>query len=338
LSQFQVASAAMFTSLLSTNNEFKVSDDSGEFLFNRVTPTTGPTAGSVTTLDVGDVIITGFNIHTLESSAGPTSSIGGGGPNDSVNGISAIEVAGFLTDSGGNTIGIFFTPLDAAALTDIALRPDLVATSAILATWKHDGSGNLQSMIGLYDAGSNSADFQRNGGADDGDLSHTGADIGTGLFASEDAAIATAAIGSKLAEFGFIGAAGEFWLAQPANSGTSFALFADVAVAASQSSGSNFGVVNFGLNQTSADQFSVFKIETTAFSPGNTFGLVGNANFQGTQKGTASPVNTSFDIQDDLNAQFAVSGVLPEPTSLVILGVGLFGLVAGAAGRSRWRI
>jgi len=322
------AVSAPFVSLLTpTPATFKVSDDSGEFLFNRT--------GGQTTLDVGDVVITGFNIHTLErQNPSPTtmSSIGGGGANNSVNGISVIQVAAI-----NGTSSISFKPLDTAALAALAARADLGGISAILSTWKHDGSGNLQSMVALYDAGNPNLDFQRNGGGDDGDPTFNGADIGSpaGTGVSENAKIVSASVGSKMVEFGFTGAAGEFWFAAP-QTGLPFGAFADVGAAATASSGENFGVVNFGLNQTDATGFTVSKTRTSVFAPGATFGLVVNANLQGTEKNSPDgPIDTPFDIQDDFNGTFRVTAVAPEPSSMVLLGIGVASMCSYARIRQR---
>ena len=188
-------------------------------------------------------------------------------------------------------------------------------------------------MVALYDAGAPGSDFLRTSAtADDGDPSRSGADIGTGPFASENGLSATAVSGTRIIEIGFTGAGNEFWTASP-TTGILPATFTDIAAAAAGNPGDNFGTVNYALNKTGG----LLNFSRTESSPlGGFVDVRGNANIQGTRKdGSSNAVLTPFDLYDDTNANFAPASVVPEPASMALVGIGFVVLVGVSFSRKR---
>jgi hypothetical protein len=298
-----------------------LSDNSGEFLFNR--------SGGTTTLDVGDVIITGFTIDDVTNTTNGDFFKPGTGTVNALNGISAIEVIGF--DAATKTI--IFGSLDAGALAAIAADPNMAALSGVISTW------SAGTMVALYDAGSPALSFDRQGalGVDDGDLLHAGSDIGSGPFLSESLRTTTASAGTLILEAGFTGAAGEYWVAT-ASAATPFASFLDIAIAATRPVSGNLGTVNFALNKTGG-VVDLDRVEDNG--AGILVDFAGNANIHGTSKGNsvlANRIATSYDIFDDLNGFFTPTAVVPEPGSILIFGglafAGLLGIRRKGVGRT----
>src|SRR5262245_21368325 len=117
----------------------KISDNSGEFFYNRV--------GGNTTVDVGDVLLTGFQIETIENltTPSPTRTFLAGSGNNEFAGFSAIEVTGVTPVPTGFLIN--FGPVSAAARTAIASDPNLGVTSGLLSSMTSTG------MLTLFDDG-----------------------------------------------------------------------------------------------------------------------------------------------------------------------------------------
>ena len=92
----------------------KISDNSGDFLFNR--------AGGNTTLDVGDLLLTTFQVETLEDLGGwgGTRNFLDGSGNNEFSGFSAIEVTNISGSPGGFTVT--FGPVSAAGRTAVAMN------------------------------------------------------------------------------------------------------------------------------------------------------------------------------------------------------------------------
>jgi hypothetical protein len=300
----------------------KISDNSGEFLFNRFGPTTD--------LDPGDILITSFAIDTLEAlgpSAPATRSYLGGSGNSEWTGFAALELVSFTANPGVGTGGTFvFAPVSAAGRAAVAANGTMPVTAGILAGMA------AGSTIAFFDDGA-VHDWTRTGTPDDGDPGHAGTDIGVGPFASEDALIGLSVNGPglKLFEVGFLGLMGEGW-----DAATTVGSNSILGVAAGSSS-TNFGTVNFFQNIT----FALPQLKFSRLLPGAPLGFgplvdfAGNANLQGTRKGTPLAVATPFDIFDDFNAEFVVS-VVPEPASMALFGIGS-AIMAGYGLRRRNR-
>src|SRR5262245_22638745 len=117
----------------------KISDNSGEFLYNR--------AGGNTTVDVGDVLVIGFQLETIENltTPFPTRNFLAGSGNNEFAGFAAIEVTSIVPVTGAFQVN--FGPVSAAARTQISSDPKLSTTSGLLNAMASGG------MVSLFDDG-----------------------------------------------------------------------------------------------------------------------------------------------------------------------------------------
>lgn len=304
------ADAQNVVSSLFYNQLNRISDNSGDFLFNRF--------GGNTTLDVGDILITTFQIDNVEDLTG------GGGtrsflspPRNEFTGFSAIEVTSITGSPGAFVIN--FAPVSAAGRAAVAANGTMPGLSGLLSGM------NADSMILLMDDGA-LHNYTRtfNGtfpGPDDVPVGpNPPGDIGIGPFAQEDLLGTTIHdVGATITEFGFTGT-GFFW--------NSTAPSLDVAAVAVLPTSGNFGAVNFGLNVT-ANPAGIQYGVVSALNPITlTLSLVnfgGNANLQGVGLGTPDFASTPYDAFDDFNANFRPLQIAPEPASLALIAIGSLG-------------
>ena len=319
----------------------KISDNSGEFLFNCVVPAAGqPNAGSVTTLEVGDIIITGFNVATIEYAT--TNDFGGPGNTtvDSLNGLSVIQCTGVDTSSG--TTKFTFAPVNAAGLADLkngvaGANPTSPLPAALynaIAAWAPG------TMIALYENTPANSFTRVTTDVPSDDPANEPADLGVGPWAEEDKLLSSVYSGNLVLQAGFAGTPGadEFWSANSSFPLNDFTVLANLPE-------QDVGQVNFGLDLTAPTTGSltnvIFGLSTPVVDPvGLTSGVAqvgGNGNLQGLLQSVNPNVlaPTPFDAFDDLNANFN-DQVVPEPLSAVVWG-GLLGMaiVGGWLGHRR---
>jgi hypothetical protein len=325
------AEAQSVVSNLFYNQLNRLSDNSGDFLFNRF--------GGATTLDVGDILLTTFAVDTLEDltgGGGTRSFLAGSGRNE-WSGFSALEVTSILGGPGAFVVN--FGPVGVAGRAAIAADGTMPILSGVLSGMSSGG------MVALFDDGA-LHNYQRNfagafaaSGPDDVPVGpNPPGDIGIGPFAKEDLLGSSIVdVGLTITEFGFTGAAGaalsdllgqlEFWNATTPS--------LDVAAVAIGSPATNFGGANFGLNVTANPAGIIYGLVTATNFVNDpppvgppvgprtvlvNFG--GNANLQGVGLGGIDFANTPYDAFDDFNASFRPLAIVPEPGSLALFSLG----------------
>ncbi len=252
----------------------QASDNSGEFLFNR--------AVGATTVDVGDVLITVFNIGTIEDLTG-----GGGTNNLALNGVEFSGLAAIEVTSKVGGEGIFdytFAPLSAAAKTAIAGDATLATVSSEINSWA------TGTMIALYD--DNTLNFTRTSPPATNDEIAALAIDGTPVF---EIGIPAVPVGNQL-----------FWVADDA--------FEDIALLGVIPPPGAGGDVDFGLDITA--NFIPWSFDLVGnLNPLTT--TVGTSQFSGSGelKGIGG-VNTPLQAFNNIDVVFQPNRI-PEPGALV---------------------
>ena len=301
------------------------SDNSAEFLFDRFGGTTTVDYDAVN--DVGDVLLTMFEITTLEDLTGGGTKVtfGAGTPRAEWSGFAAAEVSSKVFVNNGKD-GIFgtaddvydftFRPLTAAALGALAGDATLANINAELATWTIDGAGNLLTMLTTWS--DNTPDYRRTmitGETDDG----APGDIGAGPFVTEDSLSAFTFDGTKFLEIGIPAVPvgnNLFWVADDS--------VHDISLFKGAPASFGGGSVNVGLDVIKNYLPGMIYLPVANYDPvANVFG---NAQFAGSANlvGTGATTNTPFDAFDNMNFTFAP---VPEPSAAVVWILG-FGVAA----------
>lgn len=271
-----------------------LSDNSAEYLIN------GPFSTGVTTLDVTDRLRGIFTVKTIEGlSSGSQVTLGSGTSFNELTGAFDVTVVSKSAVGGG--------------LFTYAFAPTPVGTSSFAGFGAPAGTA----VVVFEDLANN---FSRvfdatTPGPDDG-----APDVGVGPFVSEEALLARATDGTFRLALGFGGDPDELWICA--------GCVGDVAIAKITAPPGSAGAVNIQLSILANPWGVGFGQVASTFTGVGGDGLI-DVNGSSSVLGTGG-ASTPFDVFDEVN--FAVS-VLPQPASVLLIGVGLLALASAV----RWR-
>lgn len=263
--------------------------------------------GTPTLVDTNDVFRGLFTIETIEDLSGGT-----GGSND-IGGTSGVNE---------------FTGIFEIEVISSIINPDGSANITYGPTAAFQSIYGPGAMVALYEDAT--PDFSRTlsgGTLDDGDPGLTGADIGIGPFAEEEALLSTASDGILRMVLGYAGDGDEIW-ATVTNPGVGNDISIARLINPPSSGGTNYIQLSILAETFVSTEFGQVGAGIAGFGPGD--GLI-DINGEASLLGIAG-TNTPFDAFGDVNFTFRPE-IVPEPTTMLLLGSGLVGL--GAVGRRK---
>jgi hypothetical protein len=272
-------------------------------------------------IDVGDSIRGMFNFNTLNSGA---ANVGGLTGNNEWTGVFQVQALTKVALGGGLYSFTFGA--------DPAFAANLCGGAAGCASGFVPGPG---AMFVFFEGSPNNVaqDFDDPApatppaGPDDGAPgSPNPADVGTGLTATEEAFIATGTDGTWFWTLGFSGPGGTAGPGEGILTITTVPGFDNVLGAFSMTTATAGAISNMCVSLLGAGSFTGTVTATTPC-------LFGPTQFAATvtDKGV-SDLDTPFELSSDLTLSF---NAIPEPTTLSLLGFGLFGLAFGMRRRSK---
>ena len=329
-----MSSPAFAQSLLSTfvNGPNQASDENREYLIDNVIPLDQAGAPIIGQLDVGDSLRGLLSINTMNSSG---ANVGGTTGVNEFTGVYQVKILNIVRSGAFGGIGdqYIFGPDPNFIGT---LPAGVTAPAGSMAVLFEDPSNDFTadfddpapSVAPPADADGN----MTNGPSDDGTPAvrttpPSSADVSVGPYLTEEAFIATATNGTWFMTIGFAGLPGEGGLGVVTAPG-----FGNVLTAFAYTSGSSGATANFGMNLLAmnplyAGGLSINRVTTSPMGGGLVdFAL--SQSLRGVQD-----LDTAFEISSNTNVSF--DAVIPEPTSMLLLGAGLLGLAGVGAKKKR---